>query len=63
MIYNIGDLVLVKDFIGDDSNQFGLVIEVNNNIPLFITYKVLFEDCIIEVSEIFLEPINYPLMP
>ena len=58
MKYSVGDLIFVKDFIGDDSNQIGLIIQVNTRIPYFTTYKVLFEDCVIEVSEIFLDRVE-----
>jgi hypothetical protein len=59
MKYSVGELVFVKDFIGDDdSNQIGLIIQVNTRIPYFTTYKVLFEDCVIEVSEIFLDRVE-----
>ena len=58
MKYVVGELVFVKDFVGDANNQFGLIIEVNTRIPYFTTYKVLFEECVIEVSEIFLESVE-----
>lgn len=56
--YRVGDLVYIKDFIGDDDIQVGMIVEINNRIPYFTTYKVLFDQSIIEVSEIFLTPIN-----
>jgi len=56
--YKVGDLVYVKDVVGDDDIQIGLIIEINDRIPYFATYKVLFERSILEVSEIFLEPFN-----
>ena len=57
--YKVGDLVYIKDFVGDDDLQVGLIIEINDKIPYFATYKVLFVENIIEVSEIFLEPFNH----
>lgn len=56
--YRVGDLVYIKDFIGDDDIQVGMIVEINNRIPYFTTYKVLFDQSIIEVSEIFLTPLN-----
>ena len=51
--------IYIKDFVGDDDLQVGLIIEINDKIPYFATYKVLFVENIIEVSEIFLEPFNH----
>lgn len=56
--YNVGDLVFIKDFIGDLNSQIGLVLEINARIPQFITYKILLDNNIIEVSDVFLDPLD-----
>lgn len=56
--YNIGDLVFVKDFIGAFNNQIGLVVDINDRIPQFITYKVLLDINVIEISDVFLDSVE-----
>lgn len=56
--YSIGDLVFVKDFIGDSNSQIWLVLEVNARIPQFITYKILLDKNIIEISDVFLDSLD-----
>jgi len=56
--YSIGDLVFVKDFIGDSNSQIGLVLEITARIPQFITYKILLDKNIIEISDVFLDSLD-----
>jgi len=56
--YRIGDLVFVKDFIGASNNQVGLVVDINDRIPQYITYKVLLDINVIEISDVFLDSLE-----